>query len=62
MDKLQRAGRDFLMRLVTEHGLQGAAQLASSEPTRRSVCSRRENRGQLTRDLLPPTVATDPDD
>ena len=25
MDKLQRAGRDFLMRLVAEHGLAGAA-------------------------------------
>jgi len=25
MDKLQRAGRDFLMRLVAKHGLAGAA-------------------------------------
>ena len=27
MDKLQRAGRDFLMRLVAKHGLQGAARV-----------------------------------
>ena len=27
MDKLQRAGRDFLMRLVARHGLQGAARV-----------------------------------
>jgi len=27
MDKLQRAGRDFLMRLVAAHGLQGAARI-----------------------------------
>jgi len=25
MDKLQRAGRDFLIRLVAKHGLAGAA-------------------------------------
>ncbi len=27
MDKLQRAGRDFLMRLVAKHGLHGAARI-----------------------------------
>ena len=27
MDKLQRAGRDFLMRLVAQHGLDGAARM-----------------------------------
>ena len=27
MDKLQRAGRDFLMRLVAKHGLHGAARV-----------------------------------
>ena len=27
MDKLQRAGRDFLMRLVAKHGLAGAARV-----------------------------------
>ena len=27
MDKLQRAGRDFLMRLVAQHGLDGAARV-----------------------------------
>ena len=27
MDKLQRAGRDFLMRLVAKHGLRGAARV-----------------------------------
>ena len=27
MDKLQRAGRDFLMRLVAKHGPQGAARV-----------------------------------
>ena len=27
MDTLQRAGRDFLMRLVAKHGLQGAARV-----------------------------------
>lgn len=27
MDKLQRAGRDFLMRLVAQHGLHGAARV-----------------------------------
>jgi hypothetical protein len=57
MDKLQRA-----MRLVAKHGLAGRAQPAFSEPTRRTLCSRRENRGQLTRDLLPPAIATNPDD
>jgi hypothetical protein len=25
MDKVQRAGRDFLLRLVTQHGLRGGA-------------------------------------
>ena len=27
MDKLQRAGRDFLMRLIAQHGLAGAARV-----------------------------------
>ena len=27
MDKLPRAGRDFLMRLVAQHGLAGAARV-----------------------------------
>jgi hypothetical protein len=27
MDKLQRAGRDFLMRLVSKHGPRGAARV-----------------------------------
>jgi hypothetical protein len=27
MDKLQRAGRDFLMRLIAKHGLAGAARV-----------------------------------
>ena len=27
MDKLQRAGRDFLMRLVAQHGLDGAVRI-----------------------------------
>ena len=27
MNKLQRAGRDFLMRLVEKHGLPGAARI-----------------------------------
>jgi hypothetical protein len=27
MDKLQRAGRDFLMRLVMQHGLRGTARV-----------------------------------
>ena len=27
MDKLQRAGRDFLLRLVAQHGLHGAARV-----------------------------------
>jgi hypothetical protein len=27
MDKLQRAGRDFLIRLVAKHGLVGAARV-----------------------------------
>ena len=27
MDKLQRAGRDFLLRLVAKHGLQGAGRV-----------------------------------
>ena len=27
MDKLQRVGRDFLMRLVAKHGLHGAARM-----------------------------------
>lgn len=61
MDTLLRAGQDFLMLLVAQHGLRGGA-TSFSEPTRRTVSSLRENRGQLTRDLLPPTVAADPDD
>ena len=27
MDKLQRAGRDFLLRLIARHGLEGAARV-----------------------------------
>ena len=27
MDKLERAGRDFLMQLVAQHGLDGAARV-----------------------------------
>ena len=27
MEKLQRAGRDFLMRLIEQHGLDGAARI-----------------------------------
>jgi hypothetical protein len=27
MDKLQRAGREFLLRLIAKHGLQGAARI-----------------------------------
>ena len=27
MDKLQRAGRDFLLRLIAQHGLDGAARI-----------------------------------
>jgi hypothetical protein len=27
MDKLQRAGRDFLIRLIAKHGLAGAARV-----------------------------------
>jgi hypothetical protein len=27
MDKLQRAGRDFLLRLIAKHGLAGAARV-----------------------------------
>ena len=27
MDKLQRAGRDFLLRLIAKHGLPGAARV-----------------------------------
>ena len=33
MDKLQRAGRDFLMRLVAQHGLDGAARILRRWPT-----------------------------
>jgi hypothetical protein len=29
MDKLQRAGRDFLLRLIAEHGLKGAGRVAA---------------------------------
>jgi len=53
-------GRDSFKRRL--HSAQFLDVTRSSEPTRRTVCSRREDRGQLTRDLLPPTVATDPDD
>ena len=31
MDKLQRAGRDFLMRLVAKHGLRGGAGAGSGD-------------------------------
>jgi len=45
MDKLQRAGRDFLMRLVAEHRLRGAA------PVLRALAQEIEDLAQL--DLNP---------
>jgi len=37
LDKLQRAGRDFLMRLVAKHGLRRAVRLAAELGGRRHL-------------------------
>ena len=46
MNKLPRAGRDFLMRLVAQHGLDGAARVL------RALVDELEDLAQL--DLNPP--------
>jgi hypothetical protein len=45
MDKLQRVGRDFLMRLVAQHGLQGAARMLRALAAQKTICRPTTNSG-----------------